>query len=390
MANYDALGFNAGKLKKIGADDALESAGGLIVKDSGTIGSASDPDAITIAADGDVTFSQDVVITNNLTVNGTTTTVNSTTVSIADPVFELGDSTTDDNLDRGIKMKYNSSGAKIAFMGLDDSDGKFVMIADATDSSSVFSGSVATLKANLEGTVPEASVTAHEAALTITESQISDLQSYLTAEVNDLTASVTWANVPDANITSSSVTQHEGALTITESQISDLGSYLTEVTYNDFATGLVDTALDLVSGSHDTIASAKAIKEYVDGKQANTWDTGLNAGSGGVLQGDILVIDGSGTLSAASDNSADYVIGVAVQNVSSGSPVAVYREGQILQVGSFGGTPSVGDPIFLDTDGQTLTATAPTSGEVIRLGTAVNVGSGTEKLLYKVQHIMSN
>jgi len=42
------------------------------------------------------------------------------------------------------------------------------------------------------------------------------------SELNDLTAAVTWANVPDANITESSVTQHEAALTITESQISDL------------------------------------------------------------------------------------------------------------------------------------------------------------------------
>lgn len=46
-------------------------------------------------------------------------------------------------------------------------------------------------------------------------------------EVNDLTASVIWADVPDDNITESSVTQHESALTITESQISDLKEYLT-------------------------------------------------------------------------------------------------------------------------------------------------------------------
>lgn len=46
-------------------------------------------------------------------------------------------------------------------------------------------------------------------------------------EVNNLTTSVTWANVPDANITASSVTQHQSALSITESQISDLGTYLT-------------------------------------------------------------------------------------------------------------------------------------------------------------------
>jgi hypothetical protein len=55
---------------------------------------------------------------------------------------------------------------------------------------------------------------------------------YLTSftETNDLTAAVTWANVPDANITQSSVTQHQAALSITESQISDLQSYLTNIT----------------------------------------------------------------------------------------------------------------------------------------------------------------
>lgn len=79
-----------------------------------------------------------------------------------------------------------------------------------------------------------------ESTLSITESQISDLQTYLTAEVNDLSAAVTWANVPDANITESSVTQHEAALTITESQISDLQSYLTAET-NDLSTAVTGT-----------------------------------------------------------------------------------------------------------------------------------------------------
>ena len=49
-------------------------------------------------------------------------------------------------------------------------------------------------------------------------------------EVNDLTAAVVWANVPDANITQSSVTQHQAALSITESQITDLQAYLTSET----------------------------------------------------------------------------------------------------------------------------------------------------------------
>jgi len=52
---------------------------------------------------------------------------------------------------------------------------------------------------------------------------------YLTSftETNDLSTAVTWANVPDANITQSSVTQHQAALSITESQISDFGTYET-------------------------------------------------------------------------------------------------------------------------------------------------------------------
>jgi hypothetical protein len=52
---------------------------------------------------------------------------------------------------------------------------------------------------------------------------------YLTSftETNDLSTAVTWANVPDVNITQSSVTQHQAALSVTESQISDLQSYIT-------------------------------------------------------------------------------------------------------------------------------------------------------------------
>lgn len=46
----------------------------------------------------------------------------------------------------------------------------------------------------------------------------------LGAEVNDLTAAVTWANIPDANVPQSAVTQHQAALSITESQISDLST----------------------------------------------------------------------------------------------------------------------------------------------------------------------
>ena len=125
--------------------DTTDTTGGI------AIGTATSGVPISIGhTTSETTVNDNLTVTGDLTVSGTTTTVNSTTVSIKDPVFELGDSSSDDNLDRGIKMKYNSSGAKIAFMGWDDSSGKFMMVNDATDSSSTFSGTQSTLMANIE------------------------------------------------------------------------------------------------------------------------------------------------------------------------------------------------------------------------------------------------
>jgi len=102
-----------------------------------TVGGTLNSDDITATT---MTASGNVVVTGNLSVNGTTTTVNSTTVSIADPVFEIGADSSDDNLDRGIKIKYNDRSAKVGFFGMDENTQKFVALKDATDSSSVFSG----------------------------------------------------------------------------------------------------------------------------------------------------------------------------------------------------------------------------------------------------------
>jgi len=113
---------------------------------------------------GAKTFSDNVVVTGNLTVNGTTTTVNSTTTTVDDPVFTIGGDSTpgsDDNKDRGIEFKWhNGSAAKVGFFGFDDSTGKFTFIPDATNSSEVFSGSAGTLVAALEGNASTATALA--------------------------------------------------------------------------------------------------------------------------------------------------------------------------------------------------------------------------------------
>ena len=94
-----------------------------------------------------------VVIKGNLQVDGTTTTVNSTTVTIDDPVFSLGGDTTpsaDDNLDRGIDFKWhNGTDARLGFFGYDDSAAEFTFIDDADLTGGVYTPRVAGVFGNL-------------------------------------------------------------------------------------------------------------------------------------------------------------------------------------------------------------------------------------------------
>ena len=83
-------------------------------------------------------------ISGNLQVDGTTTTVNSTTVTVDDPIITLGGDVppvTDDNKDRGIEFRYHDGVSdKLGFFGMDDSTGCFTFIPDATNINEVFSG----------------------------------------------------------------------------------------------------------------------------------------------------------------------------------------------------------------------------------------------------------
>jgi hypothetical protein len=91
-----------------------------------------------------------VQIKGNLQVDGTTTTVNSTTITIDDVILTLGGDqtpTTDDNKDRGIEFKYYDTQARLGFYGWDDSyttlagtTGGYRFLYNATNTSEVFTG----------------------------------------------------------------------------------------------------------------------------------------------------------------------------------------------------------------------------------------------------------
>ena len=296
--------------------------------ESVSIGTGVSGTAVTIGhGTSEVTVGDNLTVTGNLTVSGTTTTVDSTTVSIADPIFELGASGSDDNLDRGIKMKYNSSGAKVAFMGFDDSTGKFTMIPDATDTSSVFSGTAGTLvmstfEGNLTGNVTG----------NINGDLTGTLQTAAQTNVTSL-GTLTALQVDNVNVNGNTINASSGDLTITAAG-------------GDISFG--DDNLD-IGGDVDIDGTLEADAITLDGTAITTTAT-LSTGisnnnvpkfTSGVADNDFLRVDGT----AIEGRSASEVLS------------------------DIGGAPAAGDS-------NIVTVGALNSGSITSGFTSIDVGSG--------------
>ena len=128
----------------------LDSQSLTIAGTANEIETSASGQTITVGLPNNVTVGNNLTVDGNLTVNGTQTTVNSTTVTVDDPIFVVGGDSapgSDDNKDRGMEFRWhNGSSAKLGFFGFDDSTGKFTFIPDATDNSAIVSGT----KGNLD------------------------------------------------------------------------------------------------------------------------------------------------------------------------------------------------------------------------------------------------
>jgi len=122
-----------------------------------------------------------VRIRGDLTVDGTTTTVNSTVTTIQDPIITLGGEdtlTVDDNLDRGVEFRYYDTQERFGFFGWDEDyadsniwtgTGGYRFLYNATNTNEVFAGTDAALIAgNLRLTTNTGSTSTTSGTLVVT------------------------------------------------------------------------------------------------------------------------------------------------------------------------------------------------------------------------------
>lgn len=193
------------------------------------------------------------------------------------------------------------------------------------------------------------------------------------AEVNDLTSSVTWANVPDANITESSVTQHEAALTISSTQVSDFAEAVDDEVNTLLQAGLgVDLTYDDVN--NELTIDSNHVEVNCTNQSGASIPIGTPVYQTGVSGNNITIAPAD-----ADDSAKMPAIGMTTSAIANGA------EGTVVILGVVNGLDTTaftaGDTVYVSTTAGALTTTAPTgeSGLIQNFGRVlkVNAASGS-------------
>ena len=131
--NITALNFigNGSQITGVLTANYANYAGNVVESAQPNITSVGTLDYLTVAGDAN--------IQGNLTVGGMLTYIDSTKISLVDPILELGGNidgaalTSDDTLDRGSLLHYYTTKTMDAFMGWKNSDGQFVFGSNVTE-----------------------------------------------------------------------------------------------------------------------------------------------------------------------------------------------------------------------------------------------------------------
>jgi len=236
--------------------------------------------AVNLGDSGDtITVPGDMTVSGDLTVTGDTITVNTTSLTVKDPLIVIANNNALDVLDTGFYSKYVSTVAEVSatrFTGLFRNSSETGAPYTFFDTTTVEPGTHATTGA-YTGVIDIGHTTFKYAPLiagiiTATTNFSGDLSGDVTGDVSGSSGSCTGnaaTATKIASITNSNIVQLAGAQTLTGTKTLESFKGTGSVTVTD----ILD-ADDMSTASATTLATSESIKAYVDAQGSSTSNTG--------------------------------------------------------------------------------------------------------------------
>lgn len=344
---------------------------------TGTLQTASQTNITSVGTLTSLAVAGDTIIDSlgNFSVFGTSTSIDSTTVTITDPAPTIG-STANDNKDRGIEFKWNNgTAARTGFFGFQNSTRKLIYIPDATVSVETYSGTTGTIVANLEGDVTGdvtgtvSSISNHSTTdlaegtnLYFTNERVDDRVAALLVKGDGI--SLTYADNGTGAGTLTISADATGGYNLSGNTTDDLtegtdNKYFTNSRAQDAFTIGAGLVLDAAGVAEGTRQLRSTITQYTDANALAAAKAGFGFDNTGTGYGSLSYLDGIYTFSA----------------VTNADIQSAFTFGTGLSFSDLGGVRTVSSSITQYTD--TMARAAITLGNV-----APAVGTGFGSIAY--------
>jgi len=375
-----ALTFQGGQGKGSGAG------GNIVFQTANAAGSGSSLNALatalTLSDDLSAAFAGAVTVAGNLTVNGTTTTVDTATLAVEDPLIALASgNNAADALDIGFYGLYDTSGSLDLYAGLfrdADDSGKWKLFKDlqaapvATVNVSGTGYAVGTLVATLEGNAATATALATTRAIAVagdvTGTADFDGTAAISITTTNAAASVDFAHIQ--NVAANSIL---GRNANSSGVLSEIALATTTILIGD-GTGFTAAALSgdatMTNAGVVTVASAAADFAVVDDLSLTSDSAVFNMGAGNdftithdgttgaTLSGTPLVVDSLEASALVNDTYSGLVLGfISNGTIAIGQAVYVHTaDGRVAlaQANAVGTMPAIGVAVTGASDGGAI------------------------------------
>jgi len=401
VPDSDKFKFGAGSDMQVYHDGTNS----YITNATGELKLATESSGIAIAighSTSEVTFGDNVTVTGNFDVNGTTTTIDTTNLTVTDPLVKFGQGYTGTAYDEGfIVTRGDGSSSNTANKGLiwDESADEFAAIAcnteDGTTAGNVTINSYADLQvgkltgasldisgdADIDGTLEADAMTLNGTSITATAT--------LSTGISNTNVPVFTSGVADDDFLRVAGTSIEGRSAA--EVLSDIGASAVAGSGSIVTTGALNSgSITSGFGTINNGASAITTTGAITGGSVLVADAGT---IGSASDADAIAISSAGQVSLSATNALKLNVGTTAQRPSNAAGLIRYNstlgqfEGYTSAWGGLGGGATGGgsDQVFVENSDDVTTNYTITSGKnamsvgpiTVESGVVVTIPSGS-------------